>query len=198
MALPTSGPIYLSQIKAEFGGDGRLTSYYRGGGLVPNTPANAAVPTSGTIRVTNFYGASIASAFTPGFAGVSDVYAAGAGTATAMIQLRTDGTVFRVLNGTSEANGIWGSPTTTSVGNNYWAMATGGGPSGLQGDPQNAVLPLSSNRWWGYKAVSSIAPGDIVRSGRFTINVYSDAGGTALVASIAVYVEATAISLGPF
>lgn len=58
MALPTSGNISLLDIKGEFGGTGALTSYYRGGGLVPNTAANAGVPTSGTISVRDFLGAS--------------------------------------------------------------------------------------------------------------------------------------------
>lgn len=58
MALPTSGNISLLDIKGEFGGDGALTSYYRGGAYVPNTPANAAVPTSGAISIRDFLGAS--------------------------------------------------------------------------------------------------------------------------------------------
>jgi hypothetical protein len=33
-----------------------LNEYYRGGPLVPNVPANASIPTSGTIAMNNFYG----------------------------------------------------------------------------------------------------------------------------------------------
>ena len=60
MALPSSGTISMSMIAAEFGGSAphALSEYYRGGGLVPNTPANSAVPTSGTIKLTDFYGAT--------------------------------------------------------------------------------------------------------------------------------------------
>lgn len=60
MALPTSGPISLSMIRTEFGVSGTvsMSQLYRGGGIVPNTPANAAVPTSGAIKLSNFYGAS--------------------------------------------------------------------------------------------------------------------------------------------
>lgn len=60
MALPTSGPISLSMIRTEFGVSGTvsMSQLYRGGGIVPNTPANAAVPTSGTIKVSNLYGAT--------------------------------------------------------------------------------------------------------------------------------------------
>lgn len=60
MALPTSGQISLSMIRTEFGVSGTvsMSQLYRGGGIVPNTPVNAAVPTSGTIKFSNFYGAS--------------------------------------------------------------------------------------------------------------------------------------------
>ena len=58
MALPSSGTITMSAIKTEFTGPNNLTAYYKGGTYVPNTPANAAVPTSGTIKLTDFYGAS--------------------------------------------------------------------------------------------------------------------------------------------
>lgn len=60
MALPTSGPISLSMIRTEFGVSGTvsMSQLYRGGGVVPNTSANAAVPTSGTIKVSNLYGAT--------------------------------------------------------------------------------------------------------------------------------------------
>lgn len=60
MALPSSGTITIQQIATEFGGSApySLSNYYRGGALVANTPANAGIPTSGTIRLSNFYGAS--------------------------------------------------------------------------------------------------------------------------------------------
>jgi hypothetical protein len=57
MALPGSLPLALSQIKTEFGGGSTLAGYYRGGGLVANHTANAAIPTSGTIAISNFLGA---------------------------------------------------------------------------------------------------------------------------------------------
>lgn len=59
MAIPSSGEIKISEIATEFGdtAPNQMSEYYRGGGLVPNTPANAAVPTSGQIAVADFYGA---------------------------------------------------------------------------------------------------------------------------------------------
>lgn len=55
MALPSSGKISLSQIKAEFDGTSALSSYYRGGGHV--TDNNASVPTTGKLSLSNFLGA---------------------------------------------------------------------------------------------------------------------------------------------
>lgn len=60
MALQTSPPISLNNIKAEFGATGTrsITEFYRGGAFVPNTPQNSKVPTSGTISLLDFLGAS--------------------------------------------------------------------------------------------------------------------------------------------
>jgi hypothetical protein len=63
MAVTGSAPISITDLVTEFGGSAphSLTEYYRGGSLVPDTAANASVPTSGAISLTQFYGASVAS-----------------------------------------------------------------------------------------------------------------------------------------
>ena len=60
MAIPASGPISADTIATEFGGavPHGLDEYYRGGPLVPNSPQNSAIPTSGAIAYSNFYGSS--------------------------------------------------------------------------------------------------------------------------------------------
>ena len=65
MALPSSGVIYLSQIKSYFGETTPpqyLTSYNRGGTYVQNIPANTNIPTSASpvdpIYITDFRGSS--------------------------------------------------------------------------------------------------------------------------------------------
>ena len=57
MALPSSGKITLANLQSEFGGSNpiSMSEYYRNGGLVPSNNTN--VPTSGTIALSNFYGA---------------------------------------------------------------------------------------------------------------------------------------------
>lgn len=58
MTLPSSGQIALIDIQTEFGGPSpvALENYYRGAGYTTNNNTN--VPTSGTISLQNFYGAS--------------------------------------------------------------------------------------------------------------------------------------------
>jgi hypothetical protein len=60
MALPSSGIIKISDIASEFQDTVpyKLSDYYRGGALVPNAITNNNVPTSGAIRLSNFYGAT--------------------------------------------------------------------------------------------------------------------------------------------
>jgi hypothetical protein len=60
MALPSSGVLTLDDIQTEFGGTNpiSLSEYYRGGGLVPDSALNAAIPTSGAISVSDFYGSA--------------------------------------------------------------------------------------------------------------------------------------------
>jgi len=59
MAIPGPGPaISMSTLNTEFGGGFALSSYYRGGSFVPNSPQNNAIPTSGTISLGNFFSSS--------------------------------------------------------------------------------------------------------------------------------------------
>jgi hypothetical protein len=61
MPIPGPGPaISIQTIVDEFGGIAphSLNEYYRSGGLVPDIPANSAIPTSGIIAIGNFYGSS--------------------------------------------------------------------------------------------------------------------------------------------
>jgi hypothetical protein len=67
MAIPGPGTaISINTIVGEFGGSvpHSINEYYRGGGLVPNTPGNSAIPTSGQIALSNFYGSANRIAYT--------------------------------------------------------------------------------------------------------------------------------------
>jgi len=58
MTLPSSGTISINSLVGEFGGSTphALSEYYRNGGLV--TSGNTNVPTSGTLSLSDFYGAT--------------------------------------------------------------------------------------------------------------------------------------------
>ncbi|MDG1858428.1 MAG: hypothetical protein P8I94_04960 [Emcibacteraceae bacterium] len=60
MALPVSGTLSLLDIQNEFGGSNpiNLSEYYRGGANVPNVAVNYSIPLSGTISISDFYGAA--------------------------------------------------------------------------------------------------------------------------------------------
>lgn len=68
MTLQSSGAIKFSEIQTEFGGSNPVSAseYYAGGAYVPSATSgvNGAVPTSGAISVSKFYGTSDV-AFTP-------------------------------------------------------------------------------------------------------------------------------------
>ena len=59
MPLPQSGPISLDNIQTEFGGANpiALSEYYKGGTYV-SSQVTASIPSSGTISLSQFYGAS--------------------------------------------------------------------------------------------------------------------------------------------
>ena len=61
MALQSSGPISMSDIRTEFEGSASsgarsISDYYRAGPIVPNHSGTSTIPTSGTISFSNFYG----------------------------------------------------------------------------------------------------------------------------------------------
>jgi len=60
MAIPASGTISMDTLATEFGGTvpHSISEYYRSGGLVPNSPSNTSIPTSGQISLSNFYGSA--------------------------------------------------------------------------------------------------------------------------------------------
>lgn len=92
MALPGSGTISWEMIRAEFGGGYPIyiSDYYRGGPRVPNTPANAGVPTSGIIYASQFYNATNYSAV--GITGPTSAYNSRTGAGTVSVGVAMGGT----------------------------------------------------------------------------------------------------------
>ncbi|MEI6226853.1 MAG: hypothetical protein WCS72_19100 [Deltaproteobacteria bacterium] len=85
MSLPASGPLWLSNIKGEFGGatpPQNLRAYLKGGGYVNTWDTAPNVPSSGTIKILDFLGSAKAAAFTAS-ASPTGVYGSGVGPITA-------------------------------------------------------------------------------------------------------------------
>jgi len=123
MALPSSGPLSLSDIQGEFGGSNpiSLSEYYAGGGLVPSGTSGTygAVPSSGTISIQNFYGTSNTPPFTP----VTNTYTSGSGNETV-----PSGATSLTL--TVVGAGGSGGSSYTDFGSDIYNSGGGGGGAG--------------------------------------------------------------------
>jgi len=122
MALPTSGPLSLTDIQTEFGGSNpiSLSEYYAGGGLVPpgTTGTYGAVPSSGQISIQNFYGTSnITLGFDANFVMTSD--GTSPSTQQASFTLGTNATVSSSAETITSAATRWGSPTIVGIGSDF-------------------------------------------------------------------------------
>lgn len=119
MALPTSGQITWEMIRAEFGGGYPIymNQYYRGGSLVPNTPANANVPTSGQIGANQFYGASKSTPLSVSAPNVSNTVPNGTaqGTSVASGSGGTGGYTYTWVNNTGASMSTNGASATFST-----------------------------------------------------------------------------------
>jgi hypothetical protein len=129
VALQTSGTISIDDLRTEFGdtGSSSLGEFYRGGSLVPNTGTNAAVPTSGTISLSNFYGAA---AVAQSWQWVQTYTSMGEGvTRTFQFEdvndIITSGTFSWSINGTtSDFNAVSGTGTISATSQGSFSITT--------------------------------------------------------------------------
>lgn len=124
MTLPASGSISLSQIIAEFGGGSKITDFYRGGALVPNTAQNANIPTSGQIAFTQFYGAAKAPPVSLQNMNASRYTVNQVATAT--ITINSTGTV----TGTGASTFTWLNSGSAASYDIYVGLSSGNTPTG--------------------------------------------------------------------
>lgn len=187
MVLPTSGPLSLDDIQTEFGGTNpiSLSEYYAGGANVPSgtSGTNGPVPSSGTISISDFYGTSnvvyrLDSATYQDFAISPDdarvTYTVGSD-GTLLVTDATFGTI---------ASYNWITPTTGSTTHYVRATLTSGTfSSGTTG----SWLALTTNRAWVTEVTSSFG----TKSTSALIEIATDSGGTNVVVSANVTLEAT-------
>jgi hypothetical protein len=123
VTIPTTGQVTLLQIQQEFGGTTpiNINEYYRGGTLVPSNSTTLSVPTSGTISIDNFHGASATGTSSSVVATVtpSSLYKTGTGTltTTAATATGTGGTVtgYSWTRVSGDATITINSPTSSST-----------------------------------------------------------------------------------
>lgn len=113
-------------------------------------------------------------------------YATVAGTVT----LNTNGTMTATDNGLTQSLSTcspnWYSPTTVGIGSSYWVKFTlDTGNAWDSGLVNNTVYALSSARALTWTTTS--IPG--TKAATATARIYSDAGGTTLVATVAITVD---------
>lgn len=107
MTLQASPPITLADIKTEFGiaGTVGLTDLYRGGEHIPDTPANVGVPTSGSIDLLDFLGASNQSVALADETIAASVISPN--NAVAGYALNSNGSVQQTINNSTSNIGTW-------------------------------------------------------------------------------------------
>lgn len=165
----------MSDLATEFGDTGQynLSSYYKGGGLVPDTGTNTNVPSSGQIKLSNFYSASATTVtvslpadFTQT---IFNQFAPPPEETTILnVSFQTDGDIFtqgfNFDTGTTGDKGDWLSDISGLPGDaaNYEIFATltsegfigvgGGGIGGTTTGTFGSWLGLGSVRTWGASA----------------------------------------------
>lgn len=152
MALPSSGTLRLSQIQTEFGGSNpiSMSEYYRGGPYV--TTNNTGVPTSGAIRIGNFYGAvkQFSLTITTNYFTTQDLrsLAIAAGWNQSDALLVTNNAIFSSDTTGAAALTINGSfPNGLIFVNNSYVVGMGGrgGDAGANGSPGGTALAVGSS-----------------------------------------------------
>lgn len=186
MPLPASGAISMSQLRTEFGGTApdSLSEYYRGGGLVPDVPDNAAVPTSGTIKLTDFYNAT-ARTF-----GLTDIATpqtdfALSGTAEVTITLESDGDILldKSVGGATDI-GAWTLPVTVGIGSSYEARLTVNSGDAPSAGTTGTWLGLSGGRVWSWLQSTTG-----ILSGNYTLEIRPTSGSVVASRTFDVEVE---------
>lgn len=189
MPLPSSGPLSLNDIQTEFGGTNpiSLSEYYAGGANVPagTTGTYGAVPSSGTISIRNFYGTSkVVYRLDPNT--YSDFGALGLQPAEVTFYVNSNGTVEATTFGSGIVDSYnWITPTTGST--TYFVRATLNSGS-LASGTTGTWLALTSDRSWSVQKLENSAGS---QTANLTIAIATDSGGTNIVVSANISLEAT-------
>lgn len=155
MPLPTSGAISLGAIQTEFGGSNPASAseYYAGGSYVPSgtSGTNGAVPSSGSLAFSKFYGTSKPVISISNQDIFNTVYNA----AAAGYQLNSDGKAYATYNtGGPDLLESWVTPNSASAGYEVY-VTVGTGSSTVYGSSVNTWLSLGTTREWNVLTVTA-------------------------------------------
>ena len=153
----------------------------------------AGIPTSGsTISLASFFGKSnFTVAYDSLYIGngytFDDLYSAGSYGSVAL-RWNADGTMsFFNANSGYTAMGNWGSPTTASIGSNYWVRFTRTATNSF-GSPTAATNSTASTGWLQLSSAREIgifrSPGQNFFSATYTIEISSDSGGATILTTL--------------
>ncbi len=161
MTLQVSGPISLRDIQGEFGGSATnilLQDYFRGGGLVPDIPANSTIPTSGPIRFQDFFGTTnLVIAIEVG--NCNDFAFAGT-TVRVRVQFELDGGNNCIPNNSPASFDNWAQPPSPTIGNDWqlrYTVLSGASLNVNIGSSPGAWTTMSSTITFGQEIIAPVA-----------------------------------------
>lgn len=183
MTLPASGAITLENLRTEFSGPTphSLTDYYRGGTYVPDTPANAGVPTSGAISLTDFYGATNVVYTAIGGTYINNDDGSGFQTVKFEFEYESDGEVRRISESggsfVAAKIGNWSSAATSETGAGVHVRVSyvSGDAVYSSGAGLGTWLALTSDRNWVFQ--QSVDEFDSL-TGVYNVELSLDGGST--------------------
>jgi hypothetical protein len=179
MALQTSGAISLANVQTEFEGENpiSISEYYANGTYVPagTSGTNGAVPTSGQISFSQFYGTI--NALVSLDISYSAFHIVFSGTATAGIRLTNAGAVDTRQGAAYFNQGDWVTPTS-AAGNAFEARVSNISGGSLTSGTVNTWLGLGTTREW---FVSRSTAGSTIID--FTLEIRQASTGTVLASS---------------
>ena len=206
MVLPAWGnSLSLSQIQTEFGGSNpaSLNEYYAGGANVPAGTVgypggvSTAIPSSGQISISNFFGASKITIVNPlTFNGSTFLDEQTATTASSRLEIQTNGRWQIWYSDGLASEGDWATPTTTNIGNSYWVRFTITGSNGY-GNYDNSAstgwLQITTTRTI---TVNAYYPPNSARGVIYTVEISSSSGGSPVLSTSSLTLAADATGFG--
>lgn len=190
MTLQTTGALTLAQIQTEFGGVNpiSLNEYYAGGANVPSgtSGTNGAVPASGQISMSQFYGTSDVVYALPASTYIDTALSPDDAQVTYTIFANGFYSVVGLAFGETLASGNWISPNTSST-SHYVKSTLSSGTFSQTAGADATWLALSTDKIWRNTFIGTLG----TKTATSTFEISPNANGNPVVASGTVTLTAT-------